>query len=102
MPKLSRRVEDLHAGDGLHGLVVEEGPHHLLFGRDFDQVGGFPKLAMAEPIGHDGVAVGQALHAGHEFEADAGQFVPLHLPDRFAVGIDFKDAGAAFAIATGN
>ena len=40
-------VQQLDAGDGLHRLVVGEGPDDLLVGRDFDQVRRLAELAVA-------------------------------------------------------
>ena len=64
------QIEQFHTGDGLDGLVAVKGPHHAFVRRDFDQVGRGANLIVPEPVGHDGVAVGQALQAGHEFQAD--------------------------------
>ena len=46
--RVAGHVENLDAGDGLHRLVVLEGPHHFLVRRDFDEVGRFPELVMSD------------------------------------------------------
>ena len=86
------RVQNQRARNGFDFMATGERPNDSFVRRDFDQVRRAAKLVgMSEPVGHERVAVGQSLEAGHELEADAGQFIALHLPDRFASGIHFKN-----------
>ena len=63
---------------------------------------GLAELAVTEPVGHDGVAVRQALQSGHELEMDAGQFIGFDLPYRLAFLVHLDDvlgAGNVFSAA---
>ena len=64
--------------------------------------GALPSLAVAEPVGHDGVAVGQALETRHELEADAGQVIGFDLPHGLALLIHLDDVPAARHVAAGD
>lgn len=51
-------IEELDAGDGLHGFVIGERPDDGLRGRDFDDVWAGSELTMTLPVGQESVAVG--------------------------------------------
>ena len=80
-------------------LVVVEGPGDAPIGRDFNQVRGLAELAMTEPVGDHGVAIGQAMEPRDELEADSRQVVTLDLPHDATIRVRFEDAGAARKIA---
>ena len=70
---ITRHVEQLHGGDGFHRLVIGECPDDAFVAGDFDEMRRGAEFPMSEPVGHHGIAIGQALEAGHESELDAGQ-----------------------------
>jgi hypothetical protein len=59
--RIARRVQQLHAGNGPHRLVVGKSPDDFFVGRDFDEMRRLAELIVAEPVCYQRVSIGQAL-----------------------------------------
>ena len=72
---IARHIEHLHLIDRLEVGAVLELPDKFFVGGDFKEAGLLADVAVAEVIAEDGVAIGEALAAGHEPERVAGDVV---------------------------
>ena len=81
--RVARYVEELDLVDGLEMRVIGEFPNHFLGARDLEEMRLFAEMAVTKIIAENRVAVRQALHAGHQAQRIAGDFIFAQFPHDF-------------------
>src|SRR5260221_1048497 len=85
------RIEDFDHRDQLEVGVLHF-PDDLLVWRELEDLRLGGHAAVAGPVGDDGVAVSQALHAGSETEGVSWDIFLADFPDDLVLRIDLDDA----------
>lgn len=92
-------VEGHDLVNGLEAAFVFEGPDDFFVGCDLEELWLLAEMAMAEVFSEEGVAIWQAMAAGHEAKGVAGEVVFIEVPHDFAAGINFH---CLVSVATGD